>query len=124
MFDNANANHCSNCSDVVHDDDIYIFAEDVWCENCFYNHTGTCEMCGERHWSNDLENIDTIINSSGYSLCGDICQDCFGDMTECYNCGALVDNGAVICIDGECYCPECGDTKQDELDKLEAENAE
>lgn len=71
-----------------------------WCENCYSNHSFTCDCCGEAV-SEDYRRSDG--NST-------ICEDCYNDhFATCHNCGRLIDteDEEVYERGGYDYCEDC-----------------
>ncbi len=66
---------CSDCGDEVDVDDAFTVGDDIYCQNCYFDHFDQCVVCGHEI---DLEN-DTYHNVGDGRACDDCaewCPDC------------------------------------------------
>lgn len=101
--------YCSECEELVHEDDVVVVDGEWVCEDCLENSDNyfRCDDCGEWHnryrgrWLNNYYRV-----SGG----GIICEDCFReDYYQCDDCGEAVRSEDVDEIDGDYYCPYCSE---------------
>lgn len=89
---------CVHCGCVMESGEEYTFHEEVYCEDCFYELTTTCDCCGKRIFKEDDAGNNHI------SLCNRCFSDCY---TVCDRCGRLVRNEDAYYLDEEDDTPYC-----------------
>jgi hypothetical protein len=73
---------CEWCGERFHRDDMYYHEGTFWCEDCFNERFGRCEVCEEYYRRNDM-----IVDRAGNWLC----EDCAHEHRDyCESCGEYV----------------------------------
>lgn len=109
---NDNTFKCALCGCTTPIGDKLECEGDFICRDCYDNNIGVCANCGANCF---LENIDT--RWDGCNLCPDCAKEC----TPCRECGGLVSSDDATVVDGNTYCPDCYEKKQQESDEQQNE---
>jgi hypothetical protein len=109
---------CSQCDEIVHNDDIYWVHDEAYCDSCFCNDCFSCDDCGEYEFNDDS------VRTEDYRY---ICQHCYernyatcihcGEVFDPRNCGTFTDDGYVCddCYSQHCFtCEHCGESYDNE----------
>lgn len=109
----ANYGYCSNCERTYNLDNMVLFNDELWCEECYNDNIVTCEDCGREVLRDDAYDI-------GGSIYHWVCDDCCSDNHICENrrdtfmtlhdglcedCRSETNDIDAI-IEGYCYKPE------------------
>ena len=101
---------CSECGEILTEENMHEFEGRVFCERCLDNHTTLCSGCGRRIFIEDSTEFDRQT----------MCVDCLNEQTSvCEACGRRMwnddvcgDSNVVLCSDCEEYnytnCDNCG----------------
>ena len=92
-------NHtCTHCGCVLAADDVFVYQDEVYCEDCFNEVTVLCDNCGERIYRDNCECDGHI------TLCGQCYAD---DYVACDRCGRLVFRDNALYEDDDEDIPYC-----------------
>jgi hypothetical protein len=89
---------CSSCDDRVHQEFLYHFHGDDYCQSCYDETTFTCSSCGDVEHESDRYFLD----DENY------CESCYSDVRHsCYECGEIRHIDNLVEHNEECYCEDC-----------------
>lgn len=131
--ENYHNDYCINCGDDVQGGYYHVVGDEVWCDDCFYDHYYTCDRCDEPVYVDDAYHIDDGVYCeycAEYSCQCDICYERHWNdnmiehndrfyceycrdryLTECFNCEEYVLRSDVLEHGGDEYCQECYNNK-------------
>ncbi len=102
---------CCECGEEFEEDELTLFNDRLYCEECLEECTVICDCCGER------TDIDFSESDSEITICGFCAEECF---CRCANCDSLVYEDKVYEDEfGNYLCHDCWER----LEELEASNA-
>ena len=92
---------CDHCDcELENENDIYMVDGEMYCEDCYNEHTFTCDHCGGRFILTDSVSDENMI----------ICQNCYDNYyRRCECCSALVHDNDVYWRGDYPYCSDCYD---------------
>ena len=91
---------CTMCNCTLREDEGYELDDHILCDECFSEHTTTCDHCGETIWANDLISDDHMT----------LCQTCFdAHYRRCEDCGRIISDDDAFWWHDEPYCEHCYD---------------
>lgn len=97
--------YCSNCGDLIENDDFDTVNGEPVCTDCLEHHTTTCDRCGATIWESDAYG-DEYTN---------LCRHCYENhYTRCSCCDALLHEDDAYHLNGYDYCSDC---YHDEVDR-------
>lgn len=75
-------NHtCNHCGCVLDDEEVYLFSEEVYCQDCFDELTVVCGHCGRRIFRTGCETDGHI----------HLCNSCYSySYVSCDRCGRFI----------------------------------
>lgn len=93
---------CYQCGEVVDKDDAVFCEGDWYCPDCEDNYITTCDICGEKHW---IDNTNWIESEEI-----EVCDDCYDRyFTVCDCCRNTVRKSDITTVQGQDYCQSCYD---------------
>ena len=94
-----NTIYCSNCGEILSENDTHMFDDSVLCSHCLEQLTTCCSHCGETIWLRDACTDNRIT----------LCHDCLSnDYCRCSECNIFVpSDDAWYDNDDTPYCPDC-----------------
>lgn len=97
---------CDHCGcELENENDIYMVDGDMYCEDCYNEHTFSCDCCGERFMVTDSVSDENTM----------ICQRCYDDhYRRCECCGALVHDDDVYWRGDYPYCSDCYEDEEND----------
>lgn len=96
---------CDNCSDKIHNDDVWHFEDETYCNDCYSELIRTCCECGDECRKTEMN----LVNDEWY------CNDCYEELFEdCAKCGDTVEKDDTFCCKecGYTYCTNCQEEKE------------
>lgn len=92
---------CDHCDcELENENDIYMVDGEMYCEDCYNEHTFSCDCCGGRFLVNDAVSDENTM----------ICQSCYDNYyRRCECCSALVHDNDVYWRGDYPYCSDCYD---------------
>ncbi len=100
---------CCSCGAELDENEVYLFDNQDYCEDCFYDNTFICDSCGGRFHIDD----ENSVNNDSV-----VCDGCYDEYyTSCYQCGRIIlreeanyseDNYDDEPLCDDCYERECG----------------
>lgn len=97
-----NNEKCYNCGETQKRNDLFIYGEYYYCENCYNELFFTCACCNEVA---ETEN-GFIVEATQERICTQCYDDCYD---TCQNCCCVIHSTDVVWFDECPYCEDCYD---------------
>lgn len=91
---------CDECGRVHHLDNMRLFGDELYCDDCYNELVGTCEDCGCEISRDDLSDV-------GNHVYRWVCPDCVSEHHTCSECGDIVETLSDCGICESCYESSC-----------------
>ena len=101
--ENEDAFRCVVCGENLSEDEVYVFNENCYCEDCLDDETFVCECCGERFFNSENDGDDNI----------NLCTSCYDrHYTTCDSCERIISFDCAYYLENEygdedTYCQSC-----------------
>lgn len=100
--ENGNRITCAGCGGDIDEEDVYWYADEPYCEYCFYDFAFYCEYCGE------AARLEYAYRGADDCL---YCERCFRELfVECADCETVIrrsNHNDYYIVDSEVLCPSC-----------------
>ncbi len=91
---------CYQCGDRVHEAVVRYFEDRGMCENCYDESVSYCDYCGDDHWNDDTQHIESVNET--------VCADCINEhFFRCNECKEYYYNDKLRSFEGVEYCEDC-----------------